>query len=1458
MKPFSFKITPEHFLLCVSVSLLWVSNAAVQTSVMTAKAMTTVTTATQTTTPTTKTPTTPTATTTTATTPLLTTKKPPGNVNNVTVSARNETSITLKWEKVDDISTYFLRSEAMTPMDVPINDTTGGSSVEYVVTSLTAGKKYSFTIITTFEGANSTGFSYEAVTAPGNVNNVTVSARNETSITLKWEKVGGIPTYFLRSEAMTPMDVPINDTTGGSSVEYVVTSLTAGKKYSFTIITTFEGANSTGFSYEAVTAPGNVNNVTVSARNETSITLKWEKVGGIPTYFLRSEAMTPMDVPINDTTGGSSVEYVVTSLTAGKKYSFTIITTFEGANSTGFSYEAVTAPGDAKGLKTLGQTETSITLQWEKVKDILQYKLVFNKTEINITATGGDYVNHTIPNLTCGTRYNFTLFTLFDQLNSTGVNSNAVTVPCNAEELKTLGQTETSITLQWKKRNDILQYKLVFNKTEINVTATGGGYVNHTIPNLTCGTRYNFTLFTLFDQLNSRGVNGNAVTVPCNAEELKTLGQTETSITLQWKKRNDILQYKLVFNKTEINVTATGGGYVNHTIPNLTCGTRYNFTLFTLFDQLNSRGVNGNAVTVPCNAEELKTLGQTETSITLQWKKRNDILQYKLVFNKTEINVTATGGGYVNHTIPNLTCGTRYNFTLFTLFDQLNSRGVNGNAVTVPCNAEELKTLGQTETSITLQWKKRNDILQYKLVFNKTEINVTATGGGYVNHTIPNLTCGTRYNFTLFTLFDQLNSRGVNGNAVTVPCNAKELKTLGQTETSITLQWKKVDKILQYKLVFNQTENNVTATGGDYVNHTIPNLTSGTRYNFTVLTEFGNVTSSGVTYSASTVPPPVTSVNVTKRSATSVTLQWQTVNQDWEYNVNGTAFQLSPSTTGSVSHSFSSLTPGTLYNFSVVTTFSGLHSRPYEDFTVTALHCSWNVTNSSIQGAITGLFSKATATNGTQNVNNSGSPNVLFAGLWPGATYQVSLVYEKQSRSFLQCRHNVTILPSYLTAHCEHVDAGYSVYVVWSEPRGVWTSVEVNVSGHTRSVLPNEKQEVKISGFQPARNYEVSLHSKSGQRSSGEPFVFSCLTDPRGVIAGAVFAVLIFCLLVFLAVFIFFKRPDIISRKNPFIGGTRQSIKKIKDISVAKFPEHFYQLSMDEGRGFSEEYESLVSVGMEQTKAAALLPQNKPRNRFNNVLPYDWCRVKLSTLNPNEASDYINACYMPGYKSDRDYIATQGPLPATVSDFWRMIWEQRVKGIVMVTNCTEGGRTKCEQYWPADRKPCSHGELSVSTRFEQKEPNWTLREFRVKHRHYSEERTVRHFHFTAWPDHGVPQGTGVLIQFRGLVRRHIEGEGAEAPTVVHCSAGVGRTGTIIALDVLLQQLERERAVGINAFVRKMRLSRPHMVQTESQYVFLHQCIMDCLQKDEEAEENIYENAEMIYTNATALRELTRA
>ncbi|MED6282067.1 hypothetical protein CHARACLAT_028134, partial [Characodon lateralis] len=337
------------------------------------------------------------------------------------------------------------------------------------------------------------------------------------------------------------------------------------------------------------------------------------------------------------------------------------------------------------------------------------------------------------------------------------------------------------------------------------------------------------------------------------------------------------------------------------------------------------------------------------------------------------------------------------------------------------------------------------------------------------------------------------------------------------------------------------------------------------------------------------------------------------------------------------------------------------------------------------------------------------------------------------------------------------------------------------------------------------------------------------------VIAGSVLGVLLFCVLIGVIVLIVLKRPDIIRRKMPFISGFKTTDTKGKSVSVARFPNQFHQLSLDENRGFSQEYESLTPVGADQT--------------------YDLCRVKLNRSTPNESSDYINASYIPGYNSNREYIATQCPLPSTVSDFWRMVWEEKVKRIVMVTNHIEAGRKKCEKYWPEDMKRRVYVEVLVTGTSEIKEPNWTLREFRVTHKNTSEERTVKHFHFTVWPDRGVPQSTEVLIQFRGLMRRHIESEGSEAPTVVHCSDGVGRAGTFIALDVLLQQLEKEQAVGIKEFLHKMRLHQSHMVQTKSQYVFLHQCIVGSLQLHVTQEEHIYENADLIYDNAISLPEL---
>ncbi|XP_030256612.1 receptor-type tyrosine-protein phosphatase H-like isoform X3 [Sparus aurata] len=1127
-------------------------------------------------------------------------------------------------------------------------------------------------------------------------------------------------------------------------------------------------------------------------------------------------------------------------------------------------------PENVKEVNVLGQSENNITLMWDKVNNISTYLLQYEGKGIskveNINSPDSEAsVTHEVSSLTAGNKYNFTLFTVFEEVNSTGYMFQAVTAPRNTDVFEAIKQNETSITLQWNKVDEILNYILSSNGREMGVTASEGHeQVSHTVPGLTNGTKYDFILFTVFENVRSSGVMHTAATAPRNTDMFEAIKQNETSITLQWNKVDEILNYILSSNGREMDVTASEGHeQVSHTVPGLTNGTKYDFILFTVFENVRSSGVMHTAATAPRNTDMFEAIKQNETSITLQWNKVDEILNYILSSNGREMGVTASEGHeQVSHTVPGLTNGTKYDFILFTVFENVRSSGVMHTAATAPRNTDMFEAIKQNETSITLQWNKVDEILNYILSSNGREMDVTASEGHeQVSHTVPGLTNGTKYDFILFTVFENVRSSGVMHTAATAPRNTDVFEAIKQNETSITLQWIKVDEIFNYILLSSGREMDVTASEGhEQVSHTVPGLTNGTKYDFILFTVFENVRSSGVMHTAATVPSKVTSVSVTERSTTSITLVSKVdVDKDWSYlfQMNEESVPLLPNrATGVVSHRFTSLQPGRAYPFSVITQFFELNSTAYEDYTVTRIVCAsvqWHVTNSSIQGMVEGLFTNATAKYESQEHVSPGSPNVSFTGLYPGATYELHLWYENNSKHLNQCEHSQTIIPLRLHARCENWDAGYSVRIVWDEPQSVWTAVEVNVMGKSHKKVNNGENYTILSGSLPAKHYEVSLTSLSGtgkgseQRS--EPYVFSCATDPRGVIAGSVFAVLLFVVLVCLIVFILLKRPDIIRRKKVH---SKPPYKKT--ISVAKFPDHFYQLSGDDNRGFSQEYESLISVGTEQTRKEAVLPENKARNRFNNVLPYDWCRVKLTTSNPNSTSDYINASYMPGYNSNREYIATQGPLPSTVNDFWRMIWEQKVKGIVMVTNCTEGGRTKCEQYWPAKSDPCPYGELTVTMTSEQQEPNWTLREFRVKHSKTSEERTVKHFHFTAWPDHGVPQGTEVLIQFRGLVRQHIQREGAGAPTVVHCSAGVGRTGTIIALDVLLQQLEKERAVGINAFVHKMRLNRPHMVQTESQYIFLHQCIMDCLQPKEKMEENIYENAEMIYVNATALRE----
>uniref|UniRef100_A0A673HG49 protein-tyrosine-phosphatase n=1 Tax=Sinocyclocheilus rhinocerous TaxID=307959 RepID=A0A673HG49_9TELE len=231
--------------------------------------------------------------------------------------------------------------------------------------------------------------------------------------------------------------------------------------------------------------------------------------------------------------------------------------------------------------------------------------------------------------------------------------------------------------------------------------------------------------------------------------------------------------------------------------------------------------------------------------------------------------------------------------------------------------------------------------------------------------------------------------------------------------------------------------------------------------------------------------------------------------------------------------------------------------------------------------------------------------------------------------------------------------------------------------------------------------------------------------------------------------------------------------------------------------------QELKTVGTAQSKNTALAIENKAKNRYSNVLPYDASRVKLSMCG-SPFDDYINANYIPGYNSRKEFIAAQGPLPVTVNEFWRMVWEKNVYTIVMLTKCNEMGRVKCEKYWPSGTN--HYHNISVTTTSEIELESWTIRDFRIKN-------VKQHFlHLISPFIPSIAYRSGKLLLH--LVREHMEQYSRHSPTVVHCSAGVGRTGTFIAIDHLIFQVERDSMVDIYGIVNDMRMHRPLMVQTE--------------------------------------------
>ncbi|XP_028330187.1 receptor-type tyrosine-protein phosphatase delta isoform X33 [Gouania willdenowi] len=277
-------------------------------------------------------------------------------------------------------------------------------------------------------------------------------------------------------------------------------------------------------------------------------------------------------------------------------------------------------------------------------------------------------------------------------------------------------------------------------------------------------------------------------------------------------------------------------------------------------------------------------------------------------------------------------------------------------------------------------------------------------------------------------------------------------------------------------------------------------------------------------------------------------------------------------------------------------------------------------------------------------------------------------------------------------------------------------------------------------------------------------------------------------------------------------------------IPIMDLSDHLERLKANDNLKFSQEYES-VDPGQQFTWEHSNLEVNKPKNRYANVIAYDHSRVLLSAIDGIPGSDYINANYIDGYRKQNAYIATQGSLPETFGEFWRMIWEQRSAIIVMMTKLEERSRVKCDQYWPT-RGTDTYGLIQVTLLDTVELATYCVRTFALFKNGSSEKREVRQFQFTAWPDHGVPEHPTPFLAFLRRVKACNPPDAG--PMVVHCSAGVGRTGCFIVIDAMLERIKHEKTADIYGHVTLMRAQRNYMVQTEDQYVFIHDALLEAV------------------------------
>nr|XP_057931583.1 receptor-type tyrosine-protein phosphatase beta-like isoform X2 [Doryrhamphus excisus] len=1297
------------------------------------------------------------------------------------------------------------------------------SSHECVFNSLVSGRLYNISICTR-SGTFQNFTSVLQRTQPSKVQNPTaIHGARDDFLKVYWHPASG--DFDLYQVSIKHNNVKLqNQTVPKMQNECVFHNLVPGRLYTV-VVSTWSGTYETSTSTHGRTFPAAVRSLYIAKQTSEDLRVVWLAALGDVDHYEVQLLFNDMKVFPPITLGSSVGECVVSSLTPGRLYKI-LVSTFSGPNQRTQFIEGRTVPSQVKNiLVSNGGDSGSLKVSWTAGQgDVDRYVVVLYRQnrQLDIRPVLKHQNQVVFGSLQPGQLYGVTVQAISGELynNDTAYGR---TVPSAVTALQVENPTGTgSLQASWQVAAGVSDGYFLQLLDE-----QGGVLVNATLPptctkhifnSLTPGRKYRLLVQTISGELQSTGVSAQACTRPAAATHLSLKSNTTTSLSFHWSRpvghfdSYDILLYN--HDNTLHERRRVPPSSQDCFFQGLRPGSAYKMVVVARSGEQS----NDSSVWV-------RTVPPAVTSLQVQSRNQSDLLQVNWRQGEGEVS--------------------SYLLTLYA-----------------PDGSQQAqKQLPPEVTEFVFSHLKPGQLYRAEVLSRSGELT---NGASIQGRTAPRQPSSLLFG-------------GVTNTSLEVTWTAP----IDSDYDDFDLQWTPQDMVT----IINPYESR---TSGSRI---LRGMFPGRLYNFTLRsvsggTQLGVPPSYSVPVQSSirTKPSPVHGLHCRPQSSTSISCSW--VPPEAEFD----SYTIECVHKGSQSLVYSRRTRR------LSTTYVISQLEPHKHYTVWVKVISDATTSEAAHDSAVTMIDRppvpplSTRVDFTSVLVTKSSIFFTFNCSWfsdvNGAVkFFTVLVTESEGvdGEHLDRRHP---LPSYVDYSSNSSIKSYQTAVFASSSSDT-CSFDITLGTGMDSLggscdRPDLRSDLRTGirhfcdgPLKPKTSYRLSIRAFTQLFDDSSPPLYAdtflslpvvTAADPlSGIIEGISAAVILMAVIAIVATLLIYRRNKrkvvqeraavdmCVRRERPsprgHLGVRGKRRHMISPISAADFERHYNKLQADARFLLSGEYENLKDVGRNQALDSALLPENRGKNRYNNILPYDSTRVKLSYVDDDPCSDYINASYIPGNNFRREYIATQGPLPGTKDDFWKMVWEQNVHNVVMVTQCVEKGRVKCDHYWPQDHEPLYYGDLIVQMLSESVLPEWTIREFNI----CSEDdlrsiRLIRHFHFTVWPDHGVPDTTQSLVQFVRTVRDYVNRSPGSGPTVVHCSAGVGRTGTFIVLDRVLQQSDNSDMLDIFGCVFELRLHRSHMVQTERQYAFLHQCIRDVLRARKLCHEQddmvVYENVNL--------------